>query len=124
MATKETVAANAQLTEAVRKAQNRKHELAQLYAKQEKVAVSGSPFYRPYFGNNMPIQINGIAVYVPLDGQQHLVPKTFADEFQRRIAKVDMLQMKQKAMDANTFEEYAGETDLLLSDAQIATDSE
>lgn len=108
-----TATVTRQLTEAVDKAQARKHELTQLYMNEEKVRVQGSPFYRAYFGNVMPIQVNGIGIYVPMDGKTYEIPKTFASVFKERIARVDALIQKQGAMADYIEESFAGEISLI-----------
>jgi hypothetical protein len=65
---------------------------------EEKVRVTISPFYRPNFGNVMPVGINGICVYVPCDGKTYLIPKTFADLVTERIMRVDDFITKQSRM--------------------------
>ena len=102
-----------QMLEDVEKAKQRKTELHDYYLKENKVRVTGSPFYRPYFGNVMPLIINGIGVYVPMDGKSYEIPKTFADLFQKRIARIDSLIQKQGAMAGIVEENYAGEVDLI-----------
>lgn len=89
--------------------------LHQYYLHEEKVRVVGSPMYRPYFGNVMNLTINGIAIYVPLDGQAYEIPKTFADLFNSRIADIDEMQRVRDRMAnvANNHERYAGELDLI-----------
>lgn len=110
---KGTASVTQKLAADVTRAQARKHELAQTYANEKKVRVTGSPMYRPYFGNNMPIQINGIMVYVPLDGKTYEIPKTFADVFRNRIARIDALIQKQGAMADFIEESSPGEVNLL-----------
>lgn len=111
-----TASVTQKLAADVTKAQARKHELAQAYAKEKKVKVTGSPMYRPYFGNNMPIQVNGIMVYVPLDGRTYEIPKTFADVFKNRISRIDALIQKQGAM-ADFIEENSPGEVTLISEA-------
>ena len=108
-----TASVTQKLAADVNKAQARKHELAQAYSQEKKVRVTGSPMYSPYFGNNMPIQINGISVYVPLDGRAYEIPKTFADVFKTRIARIDALIQKQGAMADFIEENSPGEVQLI-----------
>lgn len=108
-----TASVTRKLSAEVNAAQARKHELSEYYKNEKKVRVTGSPMYRPYFGNNMPIQINGIMVYVPMDGRTYEIPKTFADVFRNRIARIDALIQKQGMM-ANIIEETSpGEISLI-----------
>ena len=111
--TTNTATVTRQLADAVDKAQARKHALTQQYMAQQKVRVQGSPFYRAYFGNVMPIIINGIGVYVPRDGKTYEIPKAFADVFKERIARVDALIQKQGTMADYIEEAYAGEVSLI-----------
>ena len=71
--------------------------------------------YRPYFGNNMPIIINGVAIYVPLDGQLYEIPESFAAVFLDRISRVDeqIRVRKQMASVSENSESYAGEKSLI-----------
>ena len=85
--------------------------------KQEKemVKITPSPMYRPYFGNVMPITINGVAIFIPMDGQTYEIPKVFADEFQRRVMMIDEQERMRKGMAnvSNNHERYAGERNLV-----------
>lgn len=102
---------NAKLTELERE----RKSLAQKYKDEDRVTVSGSPFYRPHFGVNMPISLNGIPIYVPLDGHQYSIPVSYARVFHERIAAVDRRERSRKQM-ADTqanLETYAGELDLV-----------
>lgn len=72
--------------------------LANRYRNEEKVTVSISPLYRPYFGNVMQVSINGISIYMPIDNTPHKIPKTFADEIYSRVNAVDAIMKKQDRM--------------------------
>lgn len=72
--------------------------LANRYRNEEKVSMSVSPLYRPYFGNVMKVSINGISIYMPIDNTPHKIPKTFADEIYSRINAVDAIMKKQDRM--------------------------
>ena len=111
--TNQTAGLSTSLAAEVNRGQQKRRALARQYAAEEQVTVQGSPFYKPYFGSNMPIQINGIAVYVPLDGKPYKIPKTFADVFNTRLSRVDSLIQKQGQMSAIVEESYAGEVNLL-----------
>lgn len=92
-----------------------RREIGQHYKEEEKVSVMGSPMYRPYFGNNMSISINGVLVTVPLDGQSYKIPDTFAAEFMDRLSKVDE-QIRIRRGLANVsenVESFVGEKDLI-----------
>lgn len=108
-----TAAVTQQLTQAVNAAQARKQELAQHYTEEKKVKMTISPFYKPYFGANMPVQVNGIMVYIPVDGKTYDIPETFADVAARRVQRIDALIQKQGIM-ANFIEEsFAGDIQLI-----------
>ena len=111
----DTAAMNAELTAKVNARQTQNRRLVDYYKGEKKVPVQGSPMYRPYFGNNMPIILNGIAVYVPLDGQQYEIPESFAAIFMDRISRVDEQINMRKRMSAvsDNIEAYAGERDLI-----------
>lgn len=95
--------------------ERKKMTLAQQYKAEKQVAVTGSPFYRPYFGNTMPIVINGISIYVPMNGQQYEIPESFACVFYERIQRVDAQRNAQERMSDVTKNEeaFAGEKELI-----------
>jgi hypothetical protein len=103
------------LTSEVTLLENKRTIVAKRYQDEPKVKVQGSPMYKPFFGNNMPIIVNGIAIYVPLDGQQYEIPETYAAIFQDRIARIDTLERRRKSMAdvQNNSESYAGERELI-----------
>ena len=109
----DTQTMNLELTKQVNGLEEKKKTIAQQYREEAKVSVQGSPMYRPYFGNNMPIQVNGIMVYVPLDGRTYEIPKTFADVFKNRISRIDALIQKQGAMADFIEENSPGEVQLI-----------
>ena len=97
------------------KLEGKRRNLVEYYKNEPKVLVSGAPSYAPYFGNNMPIQINGILVHVPLDGTQYTIPQTFAAEFYDRLSKIDNQQKMAKQMSnvQQNVESYPGEKGLI-----------
>ena len=101
-------ASNAGIQKKVDLLKRKQHLLYEKYKNEKKVEVVGSPFYQPYFGGNMRICINGMPVYVPLDGQPHAIPETYANLFREKIARVDNLIQKQGSL-AVTEESFAGE---------------
>lgn len=111
----DTQAANLELSKKVNALEETRRSVADTYKNEKKVAVQGSPMYRPYFGNNMPIIINGVAIYVPLDGQQYEIPESFAAVFLDRISRVDeqIRVRKQMASVSENSESYAGEKSLI-----------
>lgn len=111
----DTAAMNADLNAKVTALQQKNRSLVSYYKNEKKVPVQGSPMYRPYFGNNMPIILNGIAVFVPLDGQQYEIPESFAAIFMDRISRIDEQINMRKRMSAisDNIEAYAGERDLI-----------
>lgn len=99
----------------VRKLQQNQKDLARKYKAAEKVEVTISPMYRPHFGNQMPVVLNGIPIYVPCDGKAYLIPKQYAGIVKSRIRKVDD-QIKRSAKLSNVkenFEAYAGQKNLI-----------
>ena len=111
----DTQAANLELSKMVNALEETRKSVAVTYKNEKKVAVQGSPMYRPYFGNNMPIIINGVAIYVPLDGQLYEIPESFAAVFLDRISRVDeqIRVRKQMASVSENSESYAGEKSLI-----------
>lgn len=111
----DTQAANLELSKKVNALEETRKSVAVTYKNEKKVAVQGSPMYRPYFGNNMPIIINGVAIYVPLDGQLYEIPESFAAVFLDRISRVDeqIRVRKQMASVSENSENYAGEKSLI-----------
>lgn len=109
-------AANVALNDEVKKKEmHRKTTLKERYLKQEKVPVTISPMYEPYFGKVMEIQINGHYVSVPCDGKPHMLPKTFASEAFARINAVDEEQRRADRMAdvTNNREVVQGELQLI-----------
>lgn len=95
-------------------AESRRRELIKYYTSETKVKVQVSPMYRPYFGNIMPVVLNGISIYVPIDGNVHSVPKSFANEIERRRKAIDTILLKQRRMSEvqSNFESTPGELQL------------
>lgn len=54
-----------------------------------KVSVSVAPQYASEFSRNMRVVINGVSIFIPIDGREYMVPETFAAEIKRRIYKVN-----------------------------------
>jgi hypothetical protein len=111
----DTAALNSTLETKVTARRAKNARLVETYKGEKKVPVQGSPMYRPYFGNNMPIILNGIAIYVPLDGQQYEIPESFAAIFLDRISRIDeqINMRKQMAAISDNIESYAGERNLI-----------
>lgn len=59
-----------------------------------KVPVTLAPQYRPYFGNNMPVRLNEIVIFVPVDGRTYPIPESFARIVHERRRKVDAFLMR------------------------------
>ena len=80
--------------------------LRKQYAEEPKV-----PMYRPYFGNTMDVNINGIHIIFPVDGSTQTIPQTFADEIARRRMAIDNMLTKQNRMSdvASNVESAPGE---------------
>ena len=102
----DTEALNLELSTQVNVLEAKRKKVSERYKQEKKVTVSGSPMYRPYFGNNMPIIINGVAVYVP---------ESFAAVFLDRISRIDEQINMRKQMSAvsDNVEAYAGEKSLI-----------
>ena len=111
----DTAALNSALETKVTALRTKNRRLVEYYRNEKKIPVQGSPMYRPYFGNNMPIILNGIAIFVPLDGQQYEIPESFAAIFFDRISRIDeQINMRKKmAAISDNVEAYAGERNLI-----------
>lgn len=85
------------------------------YRAQEKVEISISPLYRPYFGNVMEIIINGVYCALPVDGRTYKLAQTFANEAARRIAAVDAQNKRSERLAdvQNNHENFIGELQLI-----------
>ena len=95
----------------VAKAEAGRRALGEKFRKEEKVPVSISPLYKPYFGKVRTVSINGISCAIPVDGKTYKVPKSFADEVNIRKFRQDELMEKAKNMSdvQNNFESSPGE---------------
>ena len=89
--------------------------LAEEYKNEPKVKVKGAPAYQAHFGTSMPIMLNGIGVYVPLDGRSYEIPESFACVFNTRIREIDNMALQQEALSAvgENLEQYPGEKELI-----------
>ena len=98
-ASKRLEAANIELNAEVKKKEiYRKTTLKQKYLAEEKVPVTISPMYAPYFGEIMEVSINGIYLSIPCDGKSYNIPETFASEVNARIMAVDESQRRADRM--------------------------
>ena len=95
----------------VAKAEMGRRQLGEKFRNEEKVPVSISPLYKPYFGNVMTVSINGISCAVPVDGKTYQIPKSFAEEVNIRKFKQDELMERAKKLSdvKNNFETSPGE---------------
>lgn len=89
----------------------RRRELVHVYKSQDKVAVSVSPLYKPYFGSALTVSVNGIAIVIPCDGKTYMIPKTHAAEALGRIYKTDQIIEKKRRMKdvSSNFERNPGD---------------
>jgi len=96
-------------------AEANKHELAKEYTAEEKVPVYLAPLYKPYFGNVMPVCINGISIFFPVDGTTHMVPRSYAAIIEERRQAVDAIINKQGRMAniSSNVETSPGELELI-----------
>lgn len=91
-----------------------KQQILKKLQNEKMVEVKGSPMYRPYFGNNMPIVIQGFPCYIPLDGRPYKVRESYAKIFEERISRIDAL-IQQNGIMGNIIEDdgVAGSTDFI-----------
>lgn len=79
------------------------------------VPVSMAPLYRPYFGEVMTVGLNGLNIYLPIDGRTYKIPKSYAPIVQERRRRVDDFITRRQRMSnvQSNFETYAGELKLI-----------
>lgn len=96
-------------------AQKQKQDVFHQYMYDERVDMYLSPTYRPYFGNVMPVTINGVTIEFPVDGSTHSIPKTFADEIANRRVLIDKINFKTERMSdvQSNFEYVPGDLELI-----------
>lgn len=96
-------------------AQKQKQDVFHQYMYEERVDMYLSPTYRPYFGNVMPVTINGVTIEFPVDGSTHSIPKTFADEIANRRVLIDKINFKTERMSdvQSNFEYVPGDLELI-----------
>jgi len=101
--------------QAVAKAQKLVQENAAQLRAEEKVSISLAPMYRPYFGDVMSVFLNGLPIYLPIDGRSYQIPKSYAMIVQERRRRVDEHVMRsQRLADVQSnFERSAGELVLI-----------
>lgn len=110
-----TVKAETPKAKTLADAQAVKKQVYQQYRNEDKVSIYLSPTYQAYFGNVMPITINGITIFFPVDGSTHDVPKTFADEITAKRVAIDAIINKTGKMAdiASNVESTPGELELI-----------
>lgn len=82
--------------------QYRQNKFLEKVRSEKKVPISVAPQYAAEFSNNMRVTINGISIFIPIDGKQYMVPETFAAEIQRRVYKVNQKLNRFKRKDNTT----------------------
>lgn len=82
-----------------------KRKLMQTFKNEKQVPVKISPMYQPYFGKTMPVSLNGLTIYVKVNGSVQYVPRSFADIIEERIMNIDRMLTKQHRM-ANIQENF------------------
>lgn len=89
--------------------------LHRAFLQEEKVPVVMAPLYQPYFGRVMALIVNGIGVFLPVDGKRYMIPKSFADEADRQRMAVDaLLETQNRLADvANNVETAPGVLQLI-----------
>lgn len=90
------------------KVEAKRKGLVSQYRKENKVAISISPFYAPYLGNVVRQIVNGIVVDVPCDGQTYYINETHASHIITKIKRIDaMISRQNKAGDVKNNFEYS-----------------
>lgn len=93
----------------------RKDTLHKFYTNEPKVEVCMSPMYQPYFGTVMDLTINGISIYLPVDGRTYKLPESFASMANERRIKIDEARTRADRMADVTrnHEKYIGDLKLV-----------
>ena len=96
---------------AMRKADEQEKINRGIVEKQKRVPVSMSPMYATYFGEVMTVSLNGMSIFLPIDGRTYEVPEAFARIVHKRRRMVDAQQnMQAKLGDVtNNKDSFAGE---------------
>lgn len=89
-------------------------DMKDFYSREKKVSTYLSPMYRPYLGNVADISVNGVSVFIPVDGQTYEIPETFADLVNQKRMAIDAMLTKQQRMSdvQNNVESSPGELKL------------
>lgn len=83
-------------------------DLKAYYTREKSIPVYLSPMYRPYLGRVADITVNGVTIFLPVDGQVYEIPETFADLVnQKRMAIDAMLTKQQRMSDVQVNHEYS-----------------
>lgn len=72
--------------------------LVNVYKNEKKIPVRIAPSYAKYFGRVMRVSINGISVAVRCDGNDTLLPESFAAEVMRRMKEMDKIELRSSKM--------------------------
>lgn len=110
-----TQTAIAKSNQAYDKAQKKTLENYSELLAEEKVEVTLAPMYQPYFGEIMTVGLNGLNIYVPVDGRSHKVPKSYAGIIHGRRRMVDdQISRRNRLSNVSANREsYAGELTLV-----------
>lgn len=88
---------------------------AQRLKVEKKSPVTLAPMYQAYFGEVMTVTLNGLSIYVPVNGRTYQVPKSYAQIIQERRRRVDEHVMRAQRLSnvQSNFERTAGELVLI-----------
>lgn len=105
----------AQASVEMAEAERQTRELHHYLKNEEKVSVMLAPMYQPYFGEVMPVYLNGLPIFVPVDGRSYSVPKSYACIIHGRRRGVDDMLMKTRRMSnvQQNAETFMGELQLI-----------
>ena len=73
-------------------------DLKAYYTREKSIPVYLSPMYRPYLGRVADIPVNGVTIFLPIDGQVYEIPETFADLVNQKRMAIDAMLTKQQRM--------------------------
>lgn len=107
----EAVAAKAESDNKLRGLMQKHKELYMRYKNEPKKPVTLQPAYAARLGSRARIAVNGIAVYIPCNGETYNINETHANEAMAKVRKINKLELKQQQLSkiSRNFESTPGE---------------
>ena len=83
---------------AVGRAEERRRKLLETYKAEKKVPTYLDPSFAAWLGNITQVQVNGISLAVPINGDRVELPETFADVLESKRRAINDITNKMKNM--------------------------